>query len=677
MYSKKQMKPLIDKYQINPETNKLFLALVDMFDGQPNYQSWAVKVVFSQAASFDDVKTISEWAAKNSTLIKTLSKQNIVSYTSKTAINTLRKEMQGAETISFLKNIISHFNTEQRKMLTSTLFNEETSTPLGAYNSVVLGNAYSIFLKFSKLSMDKRNNFYSNSSAVHDYNHLIENLKVAIETKYEWNKDDMLAFLGNNTNDCKVVFENGNYVIASIGSFDSSRKVCGGGRTQWCITTGESNWNSYVGRNNNRVQYFLFDFNRKETDCFAHVGFTIENCANIRYAQTCNNCNMLDHPFEQGNESYDIHSLLKHIGVNMNIFMHLSKKCAFEWNEKSLLNYVEKNPKGCKLKCSKDGVIGVEVINASCLSTLVGHTLISYENLYLNKSNRAVVLFNFNEKYDSDSAISLFYFSKDSYETFSIAKVSSVYNADITHKYELAKYGLCIDDLIDRSDVPSEIMLHKYIDEGNENAALELIAKNGDNFDVNYKHCNHVPVFSAVTKKMFNLFKTIVNHPSYKSEQIGGFGETLLETLLFIYSAEEIASNPTEKESLENMINILLDSSSDFNAKDINDDTAINIACEYPEMLWVVKVLASKKEVNVNTINDFDCAALGNCIRNRNLEALKVIGMRPDVIVTDNDMKLAKSYKINLKEYLKPTDEIFGKWSTSTVESEELAIASV
>ena len=37
-YNKKQMQPLIDKYAINPETNKLFINVCEMFDNQPNYQ---------------------------------------------------------------------------------------------------------------------------------------------------------------------------------------------------------------------------------------------------------------------------------------------------------------------------------------------------------------------------------------------------------------------------------------------------------------------------------------------------------------------------------------------------------------------------------------------------------------------------------------------------------------
>ena len=40
-YNKKQMQPLIDKYGINPETNKLFIKVCEMFDGQSNYQIWS------------------------------------------------------------------------------------------------------------------------------------------------------------------------------------------------------------------------------------------------------------------------------------------------------------------------------------------------------------------------------------------------------------------------------------------------------------------------------------------------------------------------------------------------------------------------------------------------------------------------------------------------------------
>ena len=110
------------------------------------------------------------------------------------------------------------------------------------------------------------------------------------------------------------------------------------------------------------------------------------------------------------------------------------------------------------------------------------------------------------------------------------------------------------------------------------------------------------------------------------------------------------------------IISILKSDTYDFNTKDLNSDTAINIACEYPKMLWIVKALASNKKVDINIVNDFECAALGDCIRNKNIEALKIIGQRPDVKVREEDKKLAKSYGINLSDYIKPNEAIFGSF---------------
>ena len=121
IYNKKQMQPLIDKYAINPETNKLFTKVCEMFDGKPNYQIWAVKMIFSKSMTMEELEIIHHWATNNQTLVKSLEKQNIVSYSTKNAISQLFKEMEGLDNLSIIKNAISHFNTDQRKMLTSSL----------------------------------------------------------------------------------------------------------------------------------------------------------------------------------------------------------------------------------------------------------------------------------------------------------------------------------------------------------------------------------------------------------------------------------------------------------------------------------------------------------------------------------------------------------------------------
>jgi hypothetical protein len=205
-----------------------------------------------------------------------------------------------------------------------------------------------------------------------------------------------------------------------------------------------------------------------------------------------------------------------------------------------------------------------------------------------------------------------------------------------------------------------------------------LIEKERGNINVNYEFNQRIPIFSAITNKMFKLFDAIVNCDGFDSQIEDGFGETLLQSLIYLHGSDEVASSEEDNKILTNMIKSIL-GSKNFNlaATDINHDCALNTACEYPNEVWIVKELVSNKNVDVNVINDFDCSALANCIRNNNLEALKVLGQRPDLKIRKEDKSLAKEFGINLDEYIKPTDSIFGKYTTEKVafaEEEELEL---
>lgn len=201
------------------------------------------------------------------------------------------------------------------------------------------------------------------------------------------------------------------------------------------------------------------------------------------------------------------------------------------------------------------------------------------------------------------------------------------------------------------TDVDACIKLHELINNGDGQGAINLI-KFERGIDVSYEYNNKVPTFSAINNEMFDLFEVIVNHPTFDSSIQDGFGETLLETLMYIYGSAEIANDKENEKKLERIITAILKSDTyDFNTKDLNNDTAINIACEYPKMLWIVEALTSKKSVDINIVNYFEWTALGNCIRNKNLEALKIITKRKDLIVRVEDLKLADKYGIDLSEY--------------------------
>jgi hypothetical protein len=104
--------------------------------------------------------------------------------------------------------------------------------------------------------------------------------------------------------------------------------------------------------------------------------------------------------------------------------------------------------------------------------------------------------------------------------------------------------------------------------------------------------------------------------------------------------------------SLDRMIKTILNNKKyDFNMTDINHDTVINVACEYPKLIWVIEELVKKDNVNPNIINDWDCTALGTAIHWKNIEAIKILATRKDVIVRPTDLEEANKVGIDLADF--------------------------
>ena len=676
-YSKKQMQPLINKYGINPETNKLFIKVCEMFDGQANYQNWAVKMIFSQAMTYAELEKIHDWASNNANLISKLEKNNIVAYSNKTQIGNLFKEMEGLDKITFIKNIISHFNTEQKRILTDSILKKDY-TPMEAYLDTTINKWYETFQAFNKKPMGIKNKFYSSCSALKTKTALHQAIIDCLKESYVWKegKDDLLAYIAHNTKDCEVVFNEGPCVIVEVPSFDSSHKLAGSGRTQWCLAREESYFRSYVTSYENRKQYFLFDFSRNETDAFAHIGFTIEGERGIVEAQTGNNFPM-SCGFTQDDETLSIHDVLKKFNVPMSTFMRLPKNMGFNWNIVDILEMVDKHPDDYSIAYNGNGRLVVNFLSLTAFQNFVSKTYISRRDYAsINKNNKIYLLMDFNLPIDNDKSLVAMEFRKDEYGSYSLNKMQDIFGNNISSENYLSKIGMKFEDFLDCEAISPSVLLHKYIDDNNEAAAIKLIEQERDNIDINYEFHQRVPVFVALNKGMTNLFNVIVGHKNFKSNTEDGFGETLLESLMYCYGSGEVVSTAEEKEKLEEMINaILANKNFDFNAKDINNDVAINSACQFPSTLWVVKKLASMRNVDVNVINDFKYGALGTCIIENNIAALQIIGQRPDLVVREEDIKLAKERNINLEEYIKPNPSIFNDDALKTEDALEYEMA--
>lgn len=675
-YNKKAMQPLIDKYGINAETNKLFMSIIEMFDNQPNYQLWAVKMVFSKAMTIDELTEIHNWATNNHELVQLLEKKNIVPYSNKVLIGQLKKEILGLNKIALIKDIISHFNTAQRKLLTKNIFDKEY-TALEAAASAHIEKWYDLMSKFNKISSNRKKKCYSMWSSFTTVRQIEDGIANALKETYEWDKEDMLNYMRNNASDCDVVFEKDNIVIIHVPSFTSSQKMCGGGRTQWCITKENHYFNEYCGTRDGRDQYFYFDFGRKETDEFAHIGFTTEKGRGIITAQTCSNRSMLS-DFKQGNETLNIHSALSNVGAKMSHFLRLNKDAGYSWSLESVINLVKSRPSDYAIAYNKDSRIVINVLSPSALSKLIGHSFVNTNNFMIDSNHKTYALMDFSMPYNDEMAIVTIGYAKDQYGIMSLSKACDLYNNNVSLGKYLETIGMSVDNYLNREAIDPAVLLHKYIDERDEAAAIKLIAKEGDKFDVNFEFNQRLPIFSAINASMLNLFTTIINHPKFNDELVDGFGEGLLEGLIYCYGSEDIAQTKSEDHAIEKMIKIVLDSKTyNFNVKDLNNDTSINVACEYPKMAWIVKELVKKPNVDINVINDFECAALANAIRSRNLEALKALGERPDLKIRKEDSDLAKTVGIKLEDYIKPNKDIFKNLAESVSNfEEELAIAA-
>ena len=653
-YNKKQMQPLIEKFQINPETNKLFIKIIEMFDNQPNYQIWAVKGVFNKTFDFETLSKIHDWAVLNQSMIKNLEKKNIVSYSTKAAITQLFHEMTALNNLAVIKDIISHFNTEQRKMLMESIIPQELNG-LQAYQNTNVKKWGNILNKFNSLPAFRKNNFYTKASGVRNAEELLDLISCAIEATYRWDKEDFLAYIENNTKGVDVVFNKDACVIIRVPNFETSKKLCGGGRTQWCISMEKDHWNNYVG--GNREQYFLFDFSRRETDPFAHIGFTIQKGEGIVEAQSCDNQPMLHQAWDNGKEKLTVHDALDRFGVKKGTFIRLPQNSEFNWDVESILEFIKKNPENYAIAMEKNNRYIINCLTNDGVSKLVGHTMINANMFRVNSNTKIYVLVDMNLPMNDDKAIIVMRFVKDSYGSLSRVDGRDLFNADMMASYSiyLEKIGISRNDFLNCEAIDPSILLHKYIDEHDEVAAIKLIEENYDTIDVNFEFESRVPVIAALNSSMFKLFNKIINNPKFDAKIEDGFGATLPITLLYLYSAEDVTPSSDDEKKLINLISEVLNCNSfDLNAKDLSGDSVLTIACQYEKMVWVGKKLVLEKNVDVNAGNLFGETPVSICITNKNLEMLSILGKRCDLIISENDRKLAKINGINLDDYIKP-----------------------
>ena len=654
-FSKKQIGPLMERYGIK-ESDKAFSTIISMFKDQTNYQIWAIKMVYGGSCNIDTLKKVAEFAILHQPEIKNLQKGNIVSYKTSAEVQILLQEIEGTENLLFLRGWVNAFNTEQKNMLRSIL-NLESIKPLSAANSITIKSWVETFKMLSLLPKHKRDKMISLASAINNPDALKAHIIDATKESYDWEHDDMIAYLHNNASDCEVVFDKDNVVVITVPSFESSRRMCGKGRTSWCITRDKKYFEQYCIEPKNAHQYMLFNFNYPEYHDLAHIGFTVRDGEGITNAHSTTN-NSLTSCIRIDGKDVNIHDALRMANVPKDIYVKLRALKGYEWSTESILKFLNDHKNDFKVVLCKDGKLIVEVLNNNGGRHIAMHSFVRTDSIdFSREDNKWFVYFNTQLPYQDDNALYFICFNKDKYSTYTLGNILDAYNINKSSSNILSKLGLTIRNFIDVSNIDPSILLHKYIDNKLESDAIELLAKEGDKVDVNKTLDNYAPIFNVIQNKMVRLFEVLVTNKKFNFNVKTNFNETIYDKLLGEYKLNGVTTSEDDAIT-EHMIDIMLNSGKcDLNITNTNDDTPVNIACERPELLWVAKRLIENPSVNINVVNDFNCTALGNAIRKKNIEAIKLLATRPDLVVRVEDKELAACSKVNLAKYL-PKDKL-------------------
>lgn len=655
IYSKKQITPLLEKFSINPESNTMFIRIINMFAEQTNYQIWAIKAVFGKKASIEDIEAIKSWADANQTHIKLLIKQNIVSYNNSTEFVQLFKEMRGIDMMLAVKSTVEKFNTAQRKMLNDEIAKCKVNNGLEAQSNSAFKSWYELFRKFEGIASSRKGLFIKKASGYSNVATLRKGIEDTLIASYDWEKDDLLGFVERNTPDCKVVYNKDNIVILQIKSFDSSHKLCGNGRTGWCITRENSYFKQYVLDKTGNRQYFFFDFSKKETDELAHIGFTVNNNNGIVNAHSTRNSSMLGEGINYNGKRMNVHQVLKENGVRPSVYLELKPMKNYAWTLESALKFIEAHGDLFAISMNEDNRIIVRCMSRQAMQSLCDHSLINPGNISCGTNDKNYVMLDFNLPREEEKSLIVMNYIKDRYNSYSLGNMWDAYNASIKNEGYLNIIGIPTEKYLQREKIAPTILLHKLIEEKNEKEAVELIAKQGEDFDVNFEFEKQTPIFLAVQNNFFDLFAALINHKKFDYNTVDVFAENIFTSLLYEYLGKTTAENKDKKaiEALENMINIILESEQfNFNIQNLNLDTAVNIACQYAQTTWIAEKLIANPRVNINVVNDFNCSALGCAIYGSNMAAIKLLAQREDFVVREDDKELANTKGVNLNEVL-------------------------
>ena len=646
-YAKKRLEPIIKKYSIDVENDKVFKSIITLFNGQTDYQIWALKLVFGHFATLDNVIHFKEWADANPNEIQHLSLHNLISYKNKANIAALNKEIAAIDNLRVVKDVVSRFNTAQRRVLHEVYIEPFSAEPWKCNGNSAFRSFAELAKQFLMLPAHRQQKFISLMSAVSSASNIISHLKNAIEETYEWNREDMLLYAQRCCPDVEVCYDNNNVVVLRIPSFASSAKLCGSGRTSWCLTCDESYFNRYTYNNDNAQQFFLFDFNKRENHELAHVGFSVSPLKGINFAHSTRNNSLMGEVSVDG-EGWNIQKVLKHHNIDKSVYVRLKQLVNYKWDKTDFLQFAERN--SIKVLPIEDGRVIVFLDDRTQAESVLAHTLCPTRTPF-EQNMKMFAVMDFSLEKDNENAVLAILFSKDRYDTLSFHSLFNAYGERNDKKNALAEHKMKSDMFVSTEGINPNVLLHKLIDECNYEAAIKLLKEN-KSVDPNHVFCASLPAVKAITSGNVELFNALAAHPKFDFRATEGFGNPYVNFLI-LYIEGVMADGDKNIAPWVSMIRTLINNPQyDCMQKDINEDTALHAACEDKAFISIVRDLLAHTEIDVNARNCWDNTPLAvalDAVDGPNMEAVKLLLLDSRTVIDKESVKIAKQKKIDLE----------------------------
>lgn len=659
-FPKKLLMPLVEKYSINVEKNKRFQQIVEMFRDRQNYVVWAVKAFFEKNITITGLEKINEWILKNQHLIKFLSKENIVAYKTKEDIDQLKSEIKNLDKIHMVKKIIETFNTDQRGMLANISHIDDVNSMSVEDENFKM--VYNLFVKFNKLIDGVKENFIKRVSSIRDEQALLANLKRVVGKNFEWGKEFLLDFIKRYCPTTEIIVNKDNILIVKVHTFNETKLL--GNRTSWCIASQLMYFNRYVIEpGEDKVsQFILFDFNQVDLTELSMIGFTIQQGKGVSAAHDCKNNGCTDDAgYSYNGVKTSISEILRNNNVTGKDLILIKCHTKYTWDKEAFVDFIHKSyaKDDYKVVFEDDNRMLLLVDNSHVIQQTVNNTMnkaVGKSDFWNKPSDERTYMFvDFTKEYNDNDAVICFNVCQNEYGIESVRISSDTYGNKLPSVSEyMNSIGVSDDLFIIQKEANPSMVLHSAVNENNLSDVNKCIEQYGDVLNVNHEFNDKTPVHMAIQNNNLEMLKVLVSHPSFDISVIDAFGDTVFSNVIY-------KIRNTHKDSYVDMMKYLLTLDLDFNIKNINNDTALILACQKEETLWIAEELLKKENLDLNVINDNNDTALSEAIKGKFVTMIDTLVRDSRIEIRECDetgLMACDSLPVSTKEFVKNGGEV-------------------